>query len=128
MRVLVVDDSRTMRDIVRSVLAQLDGVEIHEAASGAEGLELAAEIRPGLILVDALMPEMDGLGFVRALRGRGDETPVILMGRSNSRADVVEAIKAGASNYVAKPFTPDVLSQRVQETLGAFAPAARVAS
>ncbi len=129
MKILLVDDSKTMREIIRSVLAQIDDVEVCEAVGGHEGLALAASVEPDLVLVDQLMPEVDGLQFIRAFRERDTRTPIILLGCSNDRRQVVEAIRAGANNFLAKPFTPDLLGQRVRETMEALSPPTiRVAS
>lgn len=119
MKILLIDDSATMREITRSVLVQLDDAEVVEARDGEEGLGLAESIGPDLVVVDDLMPGMDGLSFLRAFRKCNGSTPVIVIGSDNGRQHVVEAIKAGASNYLAKPYTPDLLSQRVQETMSA---------
>ena len=117
MKFLLIDDSRTMREIARSVLVQLGDAEVLEATSGEDGLLMARTVAPDLILVDEMMPGMGGLAFVRALRDQDGNTPVMVIGVDNRRERVAEAIKAGASNYLAKPYTPDLLSQRVQETL-----------
>lgn len=117
MKILLIDDSRTMREIARSVLVQLGDAEVLEATSGEDGLVMARTVAPDLILVDEMMPGMGGLAFVRALRDQDSKTPVMVIGVDNRRERVAEAIKAGASNYLAKPYTPDLLSQRVQETL-----------
>ncbi|MEQ9097060.1 MAG: response regulator [Phycisphaerales bacterium] len=129
MKILLIDDSKTMREIIRSVLVQIDDVEVCEAVGGHEGLALAASAEPDLVLVDQLMPEVDGLQFIRAFRERNTRTPIILLGCSNDRRQVVEAIRAGANNFLAKPFTPDLLGQRVRETMEALSPPTiRVAS
>ena len=117
MKILLIDDSRTMRDVARSILVQLGDAEVLEAASGEDGLVMARSVAPDLILVDERMPGMGGLAFVRAFRDEDGKTPVVVIGTDNRRERVAEAIKAGASNYLAKPYTPDLLSQRVQETL-----------
>ncbi|MFI4915881.1 MAG: response regulator [Phycisphaerales bacterium JB060] len=117
MKVLLIDDSRCMREIVRSVLVQLGDVRIVEADGGRAGLELARAERPDLVLVDGVMPDIDGLSFVRGMRQFDDQTPVIVMLSGHDRESVIEAVKAGASTCLVKPFTPDLLSQRVQEAL-----------
>lgn len=116
-RVLVVDDSGTMRKIHRGILKQLGHENVVEARDGSEGLDKIAVFTPDLVLVDWKMPKMDGLLFVRALRSRGIDAPVILISAEADRQGVVEAIRAGVSAFVVKPFTPDVLSQRIAEFL-----------
>lgn len=117
MKVLLVDDSRTMRNIQRSVLTELGATEIVEAGDGLEALATLDSFQPDLALVDGVMPNMDGLSFVRAFRERDRATPVIMVTTESERSRVIEAIKAGVDNYVVKPFTPDLLAQRIGETM-----------
>ena len=117
MRILLVDDSKTMRNIQRAVLAQLGHTEILEACDDQDALSKAPAYRPELILVDWNMPNMDGLSFVKAWRAVNKQTPIMMVTTEAEKARVIEAIKAGVNNYVVKPFTPDLLAQRINETL-----------
>ncbi|MFO0831348.1 MAG: response regulator [Phycisphaerales bacterium] len=117
MKILLVDDSKTMRNIQKAVLAQLGYSDIVEACDGADALTKAAAAKPDLMLVDWNMPNMDGLTFVKTWRQTNKTTPIIMVTTEAEKARVIEAIKAGVNNYVVKPFTPDLLSQRIQETL-----------
>jgi two-component system chemotaxis response regulator CheY len=117
MRILLVDDSKTMRNIQKAVLAQLGYTEVMEAQDGQDALGKAPAFRPELMLVDWNMPNMDGLTFVKAWRATNKATPIIMVTMEAEKSRVIEAIKAGVNNYVVKPFTPDLLSQRIQETL-----------
>lgn len=117
MKIMLVDDSRTMRHIQKSVLMQLGYSDIQEARDGEEAMEMLEASAPDLLLVDWGMPNMDGLSFVKAFRRSDSSTPIIMVASEADRAHVAEAIKAGVDNYVVKPFTPDLLSQRIQETL-----------
>ncbi|MFG0327289.1 MAG: response regulator [Phycisphaerales bacterium JB037] len=117
MRIMLVDDSRTMRSIQRSVLAQLGFNDVVEAGDGVEALAKIPEARPQLMLVDWNMPNMDGITLVRQIRQTDRATPIIMVTTEAEKTRVVEAIKAGVNNYVVKPFTPDLLSQRITETL-----------
>ncbi|MBM4107514.1 MAG: response regulator [Phycisphaerae bacterium] len=126
MRILLIDDSRTMRNIQKAVLTQLGYSEICEACDGQDALSKVGAFRPELILVDWNMPNMDGLAFIKAFRQTNRTTPMIMVTTEAERSRVIEAIKAGVNNYVVKPFTPDLLSQRIAETL-AKAGAAKVA-
>jgi two-component system chemotaxis response regulator CheY len=116
-KILLVDDSKTMRNIQRSVLTELGATEIVEAGDGLEALSKLETFQPDLALVDGVMPNMDGLSFVRAFRERDKKTPIIMVTTESERSQVIEAIKAGVDNYVVKPFTPDLLAQRVGETM-----------
>lgn len=117
MKIMLVDDSKTMRNIQKSVLAQLGYTQIEEACDGQDALSKVAAYQPDLMLVDWNMPNMDGLSFVKAYRQTNKATPIIMVTTESEKARVIEAIKAGVNNYVIKPFTPDLLSQRIGETL-----------
>ena len=118
MKILLVDDSKTMRNIQKSILTQLGHTELEEACDGQDALSKLGAFAPDLILLDWNMPNMDGLTFVKEFRKANTTTPVIMVTTESERSRVVEAIKAGVNNYVVKPFTPDVLSQRIGETMG----------
>ena len=124
MRIFIIDDSKTMRNIQKSVLGTLGHTDIGEAADGQDALSKVDAFNPDLILVDWNMPVMDGLTFVKTYRGKGGKTPIIMVTTEAEKSRVVEAIKAGVNNYVAKPFTPESLGQKVNETLARVAKAA----
>ncbi|MEM6458333.1 MAG: response regulator [Planctomycetota bacterium] len=121
MKVLLVDDSKTMRNIQRGILTQLGYEQIEEAVDGEDALVKVKAFGPELILLDWNMPNMDGITFIREYRGSGAKIPVIMVTTEAEKSRVVEAIKAGVNNYVVKPFTPNVLGERIQETLSRMA-------
>ena len=101
--VLVVDDERNIRALVASVLGQ-DQVEVQGAATGKEGLQMADEVSPDLVLLDLRLPDMDGMDVLRALRTRYPEVAVIIITGFGQIQSAVEAIKVGATDYLEKPF------------------------
>jgi two-component system chemotaxis response regulator CheY len=119
MRVLIVDDSSTMRRIIANTLKKLGYDDVVEAGDGAEGLQRVAEGKPDLILTDWHMPTMDGREFVRTLRSQpGMETiPVLMVTTHAERTDVALALQAGANDYVVKPFTPETLKEKIEALL-----------
>ena len=117
MKILLVDDSRTIRNIQKNVLVQLGHTDIVEAGDGVEALEIIGSNRPDLVLVDWNMPEMDGLELVRKVRETDKSLPMIMITSESEKRRVIEAIKAGVNNYVVKPFTADVLSGKIDQTL-----------
>lgn len=123
MRIMLVDDSKTMRNIQRNILGQLGYSELEEACDGQDALSKLSAFNPELMLVDWNMPTMDGLTFVKNVRQQGIKTPIIMVTTESEKARVIEAIKAGVNNYVVKPFTPEQLSERVTETMAKAAAA-----
>lgn len=117
MRVLLVDDSKTMRNIVKGVLATIGVTAIEEAGDGQDALSRVEAFGPDLILLDWNMPVMDGITFVRAYRGRKKTTPIIMVTTEAEKSRVMEAIQAGVNNYAVKPFTPESLSKIIQTTM-----------
>lgn len=117
MRVLIIDDSKTMRNIIKSVLTLVGATDIHEAGNGQEALEKADLCKPDLILCDWNMPVMDGITFVRTYRGKGQKTPIVMVTTEAEKSRVIDAIKAGVNNYAVKPFTPDGLQKVIQATM-----------
>jgi two-component system, chemotaxis family, chemotaxis protein CheY len=117
MKIMLVDDSRTIRNIEKNVLGQLGHSDILEAGDGVEALNLLATQTPDLFLVDWNMPNMDGLTLVKNIRTKNTTVPIIMVTTEAEKTRVVEAIKAGVNNYVVKPFTAETLGDKIKQTL-----------
>ncbi len=117
MKILLVDDSRTIRNIQKNVLAQMGYTDILEAGDGVEALKLLESEAPDLALVDWNMPNMDGLTLVGRIRQKDTALPLIMVTTEAEKGRVIEAIKAGVNNYLVKPFTGEVLSAKIEQTL-----------
>lgn len=116
MKILIVDDSTTMRLLEQSAVEQLGHECAGHAANGAEALEKAATVSPDLILLDLRMPIMDGLTFVKAFRQRDRRTPIIVVTSESDKPRVIEAFRLGVTDFIVKPFTPDTLARRIDNT------------
>jgi two-component system response regulator MprA len=116
MRVLVVDDERAVRAAVRRGLA-LDGWEVTEAEGGAEALRFLRDSGVDVVVLDVLMPRIDGLEVCRRLRAAGDRTPVLMLTARGEVEDRVEGLDAGADDYVVKPFALAELQARLRALL-----------
>lgn len=115
MRALVIDDSRAMRAILGKILKEI-GFEVTDANHGREGLErLQQGEKPELALVDWNMPEMNGLEFIQAVRADHayDEMRIMMVTTESEAGAMVSALEAGANEYVMKPFTKDVIIEKL---------------
>jgi two-component system, OmpR family, response regulator len=115
-RVLVVDDEPNIRDLVEVAL-RFHGFEVTTAATGEEALTRARDDGPRLIVLDVMLPDLDGFEVCRRLRGRGDETPVIFLTARDTPTDTVTGLTLGGDDYVTKPFSVDALVARVRAVL-----------
>jgi DNA-binding response OmpR family regulator len=114
--VLVVDDDATVSDVVRRYLERAD-FEVTLAADGPSALTAAATQRPDLVVLDLMLPGMDGLEVCRRLRERDPHVPVVMLTALGEEADRVVGLSLGADDYVTKPFSPRELVLRVQSVL-----------
>jgi len=119
--IITVDDSSTMRRIIKNTLTKLGFSNILEAANGVEGLDvLAKNSNVDMIITDWNMPEMDGLTFVKTVRSKEEykDTPILMVTTEAAKEDILTALRSGVNNYVVKPFTPDTLQEKVNKLLG----------
>lgn len=119
MRFLVVDDSSTMRRIIINTLNKLGHQDIVEAGNGREGLDRLAENPVDCVITDWNMPEMNGIEFIRSLRAMdgAEKLPVLMVTTNAAKDDIVEALRAGVTNYVVKPFTPDTIKEKIDAVM-----------
>lgn len=118
MKVLLVDDSRTMRSIWKRVITSMGDNPTVEASDGQEALDAIAQHGPfDLMLLDWNMPNMDGFTLLQKVRETDKSTPIMMVTTEAEKPRIIDAIKAGANNYVIKPFTPDTLQQKIEETI-----------
>ena len=116
MRILVVDDEDAVRAAVRRALI-LAGYEVELAAGGAEALALLAERAPDAVILDVLMPGVDGIEVCTRLRAAGDRTPVLMLTARDAVGDRVAGLDAGADDYMVKPFALQELLARLRALL-----------
>jgi two-component system, OmpR family, response regulator MprA len=115
-RILVVDDDAAVTSVLRRGFAY-EGYAVSTAASGAEALASAREQPPDIVVLDIMMPGMDGLDVCRRLRQADEALPILMLTAKDAAADEVAGLDAGADDYVAKPFDFDVLAARVRALL-----------
>jgi len=120
LKVLIVDDQNSVRQMTRMTLEEIGIQHVHEAENGRGGMETATLQPLDLIISDFNMPEMDGLDFLRALRGHpaARKIPFILLTGRGDRELVVKAAEAGANNYLIKPFTSQTLREKIEQVMG----------
>lgn len=114
--VLVVDDDRAIRESLGRAL-RLEGYDVTLADDGAAALEAIRTTPPGLVVLDVMMPNIDGLTVCRVLRSEGDRTPILMLTARTETAERVAGLDAGADDYLAKPFDLDELLARVRALL-----------
>jgi len=116
MRVLVVDDDPAVRESLRRSLV-FNGYQVELAADGEQALRAVADSRPDAVVLDVMMPNLDGLATCRALRAAGDDVPVLMLTARDEVADRVAGLDAGADDYLPKPFALEELLARLRALL-----------
>ena len=116
MRILVVDDDRAVRDSVRRSL-EFNGYTVDVAADGAEALARVPLINPDAIVMDVMMPRLDGLETTRALRSTGNDAPILVLTARDAVSERVDGLDAGGDDYLTKPFALEELLARLRALL-----------
>ncbi|HWJ85914.1 MAG TPA: response regulator transcription factor [Cellulomonas sp.] len=113
---LVVDDEPNIRELLATSL-RFAGFEVHAAADGGSALRMAREIEPDLLVLDVMLPDMDGFTVTRRLREKGQHTPVLFLTARDDTADKVQGLTVGGDDYVTKPFSLEEVVARIRAIL-----------
>lgn len=114
--ILVVDDAAFMRMMIRDILSR-EGYVIHEAVNGRDAVEKYSEIRPDLVTMDITMPEMDGISALREIRSTDSGARILMVSAMGQQKMIVEALEAGALDFLVKPFQPTKVLETVKKCL-----------
>ncbi|MFC5702123.1 response regulator [Cohnella faecalis] len=117
-RILIVDDAAFMRMMIRDILTKNGYEVVGEAQDGAQAIEKYKELHPDLITMDITMPEMDGITALKEIRKMDTNAKVIMCSAMGQQAMVIDAIQAGAKDFIVKPFQADRVIEAIKKTLG----------
>ncbi|RMI08801.1 response regulator transcription factor [Cellulomonas triticagri] len=115
-RLLVVDDEPNIRELLATSL-RFAGFEVHAAADGGAALRLAKQVQPDLLVLDVMLPDMDGFTVTRRLREKGQHVPVLFLTARDDTADKITGLTVGGDDYVTKPFSLDEVIARIRAVL-----------
>jgi two-component system chemotaxis response regulator CheY len=117
MKVLIVDDFSTMRRIIKNILKQIGFENVEEAEEGSQAFEMLKQGGFEFIITDWNMPVMDGMVLMKKVRSDPDlkDLPILMVTAESEKEKVVEAIQAGVNNYIVKPFTAEVLKEKMDK-------------
>lgn len=116
-RVLITDDAAFMRMQLKDIISKLGHEVVGEADNGATAVQLANELKPDLITMDITMPEMNGVDATRSIRGTNPEVKIIVCSAMGQQSMVVDAIQAGANDFVVKPFNAERIKESIDRVL-----------
>lgn len=116
-KVLIVDDSIYMRSLIKSTLEENGFEVVGEAANGESAIDLAVEIKPDLITLDNILPDMMGFEILKVLKSQGLESKVIMVSAVGQQTVVNKGVELGAQAYIVKPFTGDDLMNAVNKVM-----------
>jgi two-component system chemotaxis response regulator CheY len=115
-KVLIVDDTKFMRNILASILKKKDLDVVGEAVNGREAVEKYKQLKPDLVTMDIIMPEVDGIQAVKEIMKIDPKARILMCSAMGQQALVIEAIQAGAKDFVIKPFQPTRVMEAVDRT------------
>lgn len=117
-KILIVDDSRTSRKILKGIL-EGEGYEvIGEATNGQEGYDRYVELKPDVVTMDITMPVLDGIEALKKIKGEYPDAKVVMVTAAGQRTKMVEAVQNGANEFVSKPFEPEQLKAIIDKVVG----------
>ncbi|MFZ5591550.1 MAG: response regulator [Bacillota bacterium] len=116
-RILIVDDAAFMRMMIKNIVVKNGYEVVGEAENGKQAVQMYAELKPDLVTMDITMPEMDGIEGVKAIRALDPNANIIMCSAMGQQAMVMEAIQAGAKDFIVKPFQQDRLLQAIERVL-----------
>jgi DNA-binding response OmpR family regulator len=115
-KILIIEDDPTMQRVLKDNF-EFSGYEVRTAADGAEGVRAVFEAKPDLIILDIMLPRISGFDVCRRIRQEGLTTPIIMLTAKSQESDIVLGLNLGADDYVAKPFSVEILLARVNACL-----------
>ena len=116
--ILICDDAAFMRMMIKDILTKNGYNVVGEAENGKIAVDKYAELSPDLVLLDITMPEMDGIGALKAIKGKDPNAAVIMCSAMGQQAMVIESIQAGAKDFIVKPFQADRVIEAVKKVVG----------
>ena len=117
-RILVVDDAAFMRMMIKDILSKNGFEVVGEAADGVQAIEKYHELKPDLVTMDIMMPEMDGIAALKSIKEKDPSAIVIMCSAMGQQAMVIDAIQAGAKDFIVKPFQADRVIEAIQKAIG----------
>ncbi len=117
-KVLIVDDAAFMRMMIKDILTK-NGFEIvGEAVNGQEAVDKFDELKPDLVTMDITMPEKDGIEALKEIKQKSSDAKIIMCSAMGQQSMVIEAIQAGAKDFIVKPFQPDRVMEAINKAMG----------
>ncbi|MBD3109433.1 response regulator [Bacillus sp. AGMB 02131] len=116
-RILIVDDAAFMRMMIKDILTKNGFEVVGEAADGAQAVSLYQELKPDLVTMDITMPEMDGITALKEIKAANPSAKVIMCSAMGQQAMVIDAIQAGARDFIVKPFQADRVTEAINKVL-----------